>query len=69
MPRTNAPLLAATGRGRYPPPKRTRTQLTVSLPPDLVEAIDREADREQRARSQIVEFAVIGYLKTAVAAA
>ena len=66
----SVPHLATTRKGYYDvAPNRTRIQLTVSLPPDLVQAIDMEAHRQQRSRSQIVEFATLGYIKSNDAAA
>jgi len=52
-------------RGKDKTVKRVRIKrlpLSVSLPPELMERLDTEAQRDQRSRAQIVEFAVRGWL-------
>jgi hypothetical protein len=52
-------------RGKDKTVKRVRIKrlpLSVSLPPELMERLDTEAQRDQRSRAQIVEFAIRGWL-------
>jgi metal-responsive CopG/Arc/MetJ family transcriptional regulator len=51
-----------------PLPRRRRLQITLTLPAEVIEAIDQEAVRQARPRSQIVEFAATRYIADVAAA-
>jgi hypothetical protein len=55
---------ATTRKGAKPPPKLrgNRQPLAISLPPDLVQQLDRIAAREYRSRANMIETAIREWL-------